>query len=82
MTDRTGTSGDPGPDQAEPEEAKGVELRQVSEDELREILRAHKAWLRSGRREGQHADFQGCLAKIGGLCQRPLEHDTAGVYGH
>ncbi|MCH7635750.1 MAG: pentapeptide repeat-containing protein, partial [Proteobacteria bacterium] len=57
MTDPTGTSGDPGPDQAEPEEAESVELRQVSEDELKEILEAHEKWLGSNEKEGQRADL-------------------------
>ena len=57
MTDRTGASGDPEPDQAEPEEAEGVELRDVSEDELREILEAHEAWVRSDGKEGRHANL-------------------------
>ena len=57
MTDQTGTPGNPGPDQAEPEEAESVERRQVSEDELKEILEAHEAWLASDRKEGQQADL-------------------------
>ena len=56
MTDQTGTSGDPGPDQAEPGE-ESVELRQVSEDELREILEAHVAWLAPGGKDGKQADL-------------------------
>ena len=57
MTDQTGTSGDPGPDQAEPEEAEGVELRGLSRDELREILEAHEKWLGSNEKEGRQANF-------------------------
>ena len=58
MTERTGSSGDPGPDQDKPgEEAESVERRQVSEDELREILEAHEKWLGSDGKEGQPADL-------------------------
>ena len=58
MTDRTGTSGDLEPDQAEPKEAESVELRQVSEHELREILKAHEEWVESEGKKGKRADLK------------------------
>ncbi len=58
MTDPTGTPGDPGPDQAEPEEAESVERRRVRADELREILEAHETWVESPGTKGKQADLK------------------------
>ncbi len=58
MTDQSGTSWVPEPDQAEPEEAESVELREVSEDELKEILDAHWAWVESDGKKGKQADLK------------------------
>ena len=72
MTDQTGTSGDPEPDQAEPEE-EGVEGREVPEDELTEILEAHEAWVRSDRKEGRQADLQGADLSTANLREADLQ---------
>ncbi len=78
MTDRTGSAGDPGPDQAEPEE-EGVERRELSEEELFEILMAHRKWLGSNEKEGRQANFsranlQGAdLRRAMGLTQDQLD---------
>ncbi len=45
---------EPAPDAARDE---GAELREVSEEELKQILAAHKTWLEPGEGKGRQADL-------------------------
>ncbi len=45
---------EPAPDAAQEE---GAKLREVSEDELTQILAAHKTWLETDGKEGERADL-------------------------
>ncbi|NIM97721.1 MAG: hypothetical protein GTO24_06475 [candidate division Zixibacteria bacterium] len=64
MIDETQTTGgrmgdEKGPkDEAKSESPKLPGLREISEEQLKEILKAHREWVESGEEKGERADLQ------------------------
>ena len=59
---------------ARPDEEEGPKLREVSAEELEDILAAHKKWLVSGGNEGERADLQGAILINAKLKEVDLSH--------
>ncbi len=47
------------PAEAQPDEEERPQLREVSKDELKQVLEAHEKWVQSDKKEGKRADLSG-----------------------
>ena len=62
---------EPAPDAAQDE---GAKLREVSEEELKQILAAHKTWLETGGDEGKQADLSRANLQDANLVSASLQN--------
>jgi len=46
------------PEEQQPSDETQAELREISEEELKQILEGHKKWLESDGKEGERADLE------------------------
>ena len=58
MADEAQDRKTPDTERAEGEEPQGTELREYSEDQLREILDAHERWVESAHKQGKRANLR------------------------
>ncbi|MCH9052413.1 MAG: pentapeptide repeat-containing protein [Proteobacteria bacterium] len=81
MSDDPKEPDDRAADSTQPDEAESPKLREVSEEELKEIFAAHRKWVESEGKEGEQADLQEVnlyRAKLKGALLR--EADLRGCY--
>ena len=73
MADEAQDRKTPDTERAEGEEPQGTEVREFSEDELKEILDAHKRWLESEGKESKQANLQGANLQEASLQRANLQ---------
>ena len=66
------------PDTGQPEAQEQPEYRAVSQEELKQILEAHRQWLESDGKEGKQADLSGANLKRANLWEANLQEADLG----
>ena len=73
MSDEPKEPGDPAAEAPQPDEEESPKLREVSQEELKDILAAHEKWVKSGGKEGKQADLPGANLQEVDLFQANLQ---------